>query len=151
MDEIKKFRTLRGFLDGEEPTEEPYFAYSATLRIFGVLPNLKIITDTLGLTPTQALHKGERIKPHYAPLIHDCWHYKSDIPESEPLEIHINTLWAAIKNHRDFIKSLKRHATVDVFLGYRSNCDHAGIVVPHTCLNLFTELEIPLGLSIIIA
>lgn len=46
---------------------------------------------------------------------------------------------------------LKKRAHVDVFLGYRSNIDHAGVEVPHTCLELFTRLEIPFGLSIIIA
>jgi len=45
---------------------------------------------------------------------------------------------------------LKKSLTVDVFLGYRSSCDHAGIEVPHTSLEMFTELEIPFGVSIII-
>lgn len=145
MDEPKEF------LRPDEPDGETYFAYSATLRIFGVLPDLQLITDTLGLTPTQALIKGQCVRPRSDPLKHDCWHYKPDVPKSEPLEVHINTLWTAIKKHRDFIKSLKRDATVDVFLGYRSNCDHAGLEVPHTCLEMFTELEIPFGVSIIIA
>jgi hypothetical protein len=144
------FSTLRGFLDGDEPDEDRNFAYSATLRIFGVLPDLQLITDTLGLMPTQALHKGQCFRPRSAPLKHDCWHYMPPIPESEPLEAHINALWGAIKDHRDFIKGLKCTATVDVFLGYRSNCDHAGVEVPHTCLEMFTELEIPFGISIII-
>ena len=77
--------------------------------------------------------------------------YQPDVPESEHLEVHINTLWSSIKPHRDFIKSLKSQATVDVFLGYRSNCDHAGLEVPYTCLEMFTELEIPFGVSIIVA
>lgn len=151
MTEQKYFRTLRGFLHGDEPNEDTYFAYSACLRIFGVLPDLQLITATLGLTPTQILRKGERVRPRSAPLEHDCWHYQPDVPEAEPLEVHINTLWSAIKDHRDFIKGLKGDATVDVFLGYRSNCDHAGVQVPHSCLEMFTELEIPFGLSIIIA
>jgi hypothetical protein len=150
MDQPKEFRTLRGFRDGREPDEETYFAYSATLRIMGVLPDLQLITNTLGLAPTQALRKGQRVGPRSAPLKHDCWHYQPDVPESEPLEVHINALWSAVKDHRDFIKSLKREATVDVFLGYRSNCDHAGLQVPHTCLEMFIELEIPFGVSIII-
>jgi hypothetical protein len=40
---------------------------------------------------------------------------------------------------------------VDVFLGYRSNCDHAGVEVPHESLEMFIELRIPFGVSIIIA
>jgi hypothetical protein len=147
----KFFRTLRGFLAGDEPDEDTYFAYLATLRIFGVLPDLQLITQTLGLTPTQALHKGQCLTSRSVPLKHDCWHYTPDIPESEPLEVHIDALWAAIKDRRDFIMGLERTATVDVFLGYRSNCDHAGLQVPHTCLEMFTELEIPFGVSIIIA
>jgi hypothetical protein len=149
MNDRKAFRTLRGFLDGQESDEETYFAYSATLRIFGAIPDLDVITKTLGLVPTQALKKGQLVRPRSAPLKHDCWHYTPGIPESEHLDAHINALWSAIKPHRDFIKSLKRNATVDVFLGYRSNCDHAGLVVSHTCLEMFAELEIPLGVSII--
>ncbi len=151
MPDPKYFRTLRGFLAGEEPDEETYFAYSATLRLMGNLPDLQLITDTLRLTPTMALHAGERPSPGSAPLKHDAWHYRVDVPESEHLEHHINALWWKIKDHRDFIKGLKRHAVVDVFLGYRSNCDHAGLQVPHTCLEMFTALEIPFGISIIIA
>lgn len=151
MDDREYFHTLRGFLHGAEPDEERYFAYSACLRIFGVIPDLDAITRTLQLAPTQACYRGDRVRPGSAPLKHDCWHYQPDVPESEPLDVHIDTLWSAIKPHRDFIIALKSTATVDVFLGYRSNCDHAGIAVPHQCLEMFTELEIPFGLSIIIA
>jgi hypothetical protein len=151
MDDQNSFRTLRGFLDGNEPDEEPYFAYSATLRISGHIPDLDAITRTLGLAPTQALHKGDRVRPRSAPLNYDCWHYQPLIPESEHLALHINALWAAIKPNRDYIKALKSQATVDVFLGYRTNCDHAGLELPYQCMELFTELEIAFGVSIIIA
>jgi len=151
MDKSKKFRTLRRFFRGDESDEGTYFAYSATLRIFGVLPDLQVITDTLGVKPMRALHKGDRLRPRSPPLTHDRWHYRPDVSETEPLEVHINALWVAIKDHSDFIKNLKRRATVDVFLGYRSICESAGFEVPHTCLKLFVELEIPFEVSIIIA
>ena len=151
MTDPESFRTLRGFLAGEEPDEETYFEYCDTLRIMGNLPDLQLITDTLGLTPTVALRAGQRRTPRSAPLKHDAWHYQPDVPESEDLRHHINALWSAIEEHRDFIKSLKGQATVDVFLGYRSNCDFAGLEIPHTCLEMYTQLEIPFGVSIIIA
>ena len=72
------------------------------------------------------------------------------IAEDRPLEEHINALWEQIRPARDYLVSLKQFATVDVFLGYRSNIDHAGVQVPHTCLEMFMSLEIPLGISIII-
>ena len=51
----------------------------------------------------------------------------------------------------DYLKSLKQRFKVDVFCGYRSNCDHAGFEVSHKCLELFTALEVPFGVSVIIA
>jgi hypothetical protein len=35
FDEQKTFRTLKGFISGDEREEESYFCYSATLRIWG--------------------------------------------------------------------------------------------------------------------
>jgi hypothetical protein len=37
-----------------------------------------------------------------------------------------------------------------VFLGYRSDCETAGVEVPHASLELFTELEVAFGLSIVV-
>ena len=71
--------------------------------------------------------------------------------ESEPLHVHIDSLWNAFREHKEYLLELKKDLTVDVFLGYRSNCDHAGVEVPHQSLEMFTELQIPFGLSIIVA
>lgn len=147
----KSFNTLGGFLDGAEPDEEVYFAHSATLRIFGDIPDLNAISERLGLQPTESHRRGERRTLRSAEYEHDMWRYSPSLPESEALEKHIDALWEAIKPHRDYLLALKKNLTVDIFLGYRSNCDHAGIEIPHTALAMFTELEIPFGLSIIIA
>jgi hypothetical protein len=144
------FRTLRGFLDGAKPDEETYFAYGASLRIFGDIPNLDGISDVLGLEPTYSHRKGDRRVPAAVPYRHDHWSYSPPIDESEPLEKHIDALWAKLKPHKQYLMELKNTVTVDVFLGYRSNCDTAGIEVPHRSLEMFSELEIPFGLSIII-
>ena len=47
------FKTLRGFVSGKEPGEEIYFAYSATFRIFGEIPNFEEISSHLSLQPTK--------------------------------------------------------------------------------------------------
>jgi hypothetical protein len=79
------------------------------------------------------------------------WSYEAPLEETESLEKHINALWSVLKSYKEYLLDLKKTAKVDVFLGYRSNCDHAGIEVPHTCLEMFRELEVPFGISIIIA
>lgn len=150
-EEPQWFRTLRGWFAGEEPDEETYFAYCASLRIFGNIPDIDEISANLGLIPTNTYRRGDRRGERSPPYKHDMWSFSPDIPEEEPLEHHINTLWTELKPNKVYLLNLKRTLTVDVFLGYRSNCDHAGIEIPHTCLEMFTELEIPFGMSIIIA
>ncbi len=149
--EDKEFRTLRGFLNGEEEEEESYFEYSATLRIFGDIPDLNEITNRLGFEPTDFHLKGNKIGASSPPFKHDMWSYSVPLPENQPLENHIDALWNKIKHNKEYLLELKANHSVDVFLGYRSNHDHAGIEVPYTSLEMFTELEIPFGLSIIIA
>ena len=95
--------------------------------------------------------KGERRGPRSPLYLDDAWHFQPALPEVAPLAQHIEALWEVLKPHVQYLKSLKQQYKVDVFCGYRSNCDHAGIEVPHTCLELFTALEIPFGVSIIIA
>jgi hypothetical protein len=145
------FRTLRGALEGSESDEEPYFAYSATLRIFGEIPDFDDISIRLQLVPTRTHRKGDKPGPRSPGFPHDMWSYSPPLDESEPLEEHIEALWAKLKPHKQYLLELKKNLSVDVFLGYRSNCDHAGIEVPHQSLEMFTELEIPFGVSIIIA
>jgi hypothetical protein len=144
------FRTLRGALVGDEPDEENYFAYSASLRIFGDQLDFAEIQQHLGLTPTTLYRKGDRRGPRSPGYKQDMWSYKPDVPEERALAEHITALWRDIKHAEEYLRWLKQIAAVDVFLGYRSNVDHAGVEVPHTCLEMFTALEIPFGLSIII-
>jgi len=147
---MKSFKTLRGALAGDEPDEPTYFAYSATLRISGGDLDLEKITRKIGAKPTSSRRKGERKAPTSPPFREDSWLFQPDIPEAHPLEDHIDALWRQIGPARDYLIALKQSAKIDVFLGYRSNTDHAGIEVPYTSLEMFTSLEIPFGISIII-
>lgn len=147
----KSFRTLRGFLAGAEREEETYFAYSATLRIFGDIPNMDEISANLGLQPTNSHRKGEKRGSRSPVYRDDMWSYSPPVDKREPLHQHIDSLWGKLKPHKHYLLGLKKSLSVDVFLGYRSNCDTAGITVPYTSLEMFSELEIPFGVSIIVA
>ncbi len=147
----KEYRTLRGFLDGDEPDEEIYFEYSATLRIFGNIEDLNEITSSLGFEPTSFHKKGEKRGPKSPPYQHDMWSYEAQVDEEIDLENHIDELWAKLQPHKEYLLELKKTLTVDVFLGYRSNSDTAGVEVPYSSLEMFIELKIPFGLSIIVA
>ena len=147
----KSFRTLRGFLAGKEREEGTYFTYSASLRIAGEISDIDKISVTLGLSPTHSHRKGERHGAKAVPYRQDMWSYSPPVEKSEPLHRHIDALWLKLKPHKHYLLELKKSLNVDVFCGYRSNCDTAGIEVPHTSLEMFIELEIPFGVSIIVA
>ena len=146
----KSFRTLRGFLAGKEREEDLYFAYSASLRIAGEISDMGKISATLGLSPTHSHRKGEKRGAKAVPYRQDMWSYSPPVEKSEPLHRHIDALWLELKPHKHYLLELKKSLSVDVFCGYRSNCDTAGIEVPHTSLEMFIELEIPFGVSIIV-
>ena len=144
------FRTLRGFLAGGESEAENYFFYSATLRIFGDISDLDEVSSHLGLRPTSVHRKGDKRGPRGSGFSHDLWSYTVPVDKRQPLSEHIDALWTQLKPHRDYLVELKSCLRVDVFLGYQSNCDSAGVEVPFTSLEMFVELKIPLGVSIIV-
>ncbi|MBI1827382.1 MAG: DUF4279 domain-containing protein [Planctomycetes bacterium] len=150
-DEPKMFRTLRGFINGEEPDEANFFRFSATLRIHGDDIPFEEVSQRLGVQPTRIHHKGERRGPRSPEYRDDAWHFKPSLPETEPLERHIEALWQVVRPAVDYLKALKQRFTVDVFCGYRSNCDIAGFEVSHRCLELFIALEVPFGVSVVVA
>jgi hypothetical protein len=144
------YRTLRGALSGEEPDEPIYFAFSATLRIFGTIPDLDELTRRLSVEPTSSHRCGEQRRPNSEPYKHDMWSYEAPVIETAPLHVHIDALWSTFQARKDYLLQLKTQVKIDVFLGYRSNCDHAGLEVPHQSLAIFLELEVPFGMSIIV-
>ncbi|HXM98655.1 MAG TPA: DUF4279 domain-containing protein [Candidatus Dormibacteraeota bacterium] len=143
-----------GALPSVAPDEQEgkiYFKYSATLRIFGAIPSFDEITQRLGIAPTETHRKGERgWGPRLPAYEHDMWSYDPPVKETEPLHVHIDTLWDTLKERKEYLLELKQNLKVDVFLGYQSNCDHAGVEVPYQSLEMFRELRIPFGLSIIV-
>jgi hypothetical protein len=134
-----------------EGAEEPYFHFCATLRIHGEGLDLDAITAAMGLRPTLARKKGDSRRPGGRPYEDDAWHYSAGLPEEAPLDAHLQTLWADVAPARDFLLSLKARHRVDVFCGYRSDSGIAGFQVDPKSLAIFTALEIPFGVSIMVA
>lgn len=144
------FRTLRGFVAGEANEELLYFHLSATLRIHGDGVPFDEISRLLGVEPTHSHRKGEQRRQDSVPYREDAWHLRAPLSETEPLQLHLDALWQIVEPQVAYLKALKEQFWVDVFCGYRSNCDIAGFEISHQCLRLFTALEIPFGVSVIV-
>jgi hypothetical protein len=130
--------------------EDPYFHFTATLRIFGEIADLDEISAKLGLRPTNTHRRGERKGPRSPVYKHDMWAYSAPVAEDRPLDVHIQILWSHIKANKTYILQLKDRCTVDVFCGYRSSSRTAGFEVSAKSLEMFIELNIPFGVSVII-
>ncbi len=129
--------------------ENYYYNFSATLRISGNIPDMEAITNTLKLVPTHTHKKGELsgLRTAYES---DMWLYTVPVSEDEPLTTHLNTLWALLRPHKDYLIDLKNDLEIDIFCGYRSNSGTAGFEVSYEALQIFTELKIPFDISVIV-
>ena len=131
------------------PREVPRFAFSATLRIHGEGLDFEGISHNRGVRPTHTHRTGERRGPSSPAWKDDAWHYEPPVGEERPLTEHLLALWAVVRPHVPYLRSLKERHSVDVFCGYWSNNQTAGFEVDHRCLELFTALEVPFGVSVI--
>lgn len=131
-------------------SEDYYFCFTASLRIYGDIEDLDEITSVVGVKPTSSHLKGDRRSERAKPYKQAMWAYEPNIPETESLSKHLNALWGAIGESAEKIKKLKEKYRVDIFCGYRSDCDHAGFEVDHNSLTIFNKLEVPFGVSVIV-
>jgi len=128
-----------------------YRNFSASLRIFGEIPDLDAISSHLGVPPTYTHRRGERRSKKAAPFEHDAWIFEAPVAPDRPLDEHLLELWRLLKPHAAYLRGLKRRFAVDVSCGYRSSSDTAGFSVMPKALEIFTELAVPFGVSVIIA
>ncbi len=131
-------------------SDNVYREFSASLRIFGEALDLNAISACLGLAPTHSHRRGDRRTANAMPSEQDAWVFEVPVASERPLEEHLFELWRLLKPHAAFLKSLKTTCAVDVFCGYQSNSDTAGFSVAPSALTIFTELDVPFGVSVII-
>ena len=128
--------------------EPSYFAYSATLRIHGTDLPLEEIAKALGVAPSHEHRAGERSRGLARPYKDDAWHFTAPVTEEVELTEHLRCLWQAVAPHVHYLTHLD--ATVDVFCGYRSNNGAAGFAVEPDALQIFTALNVPFCVSVIV-
>jgi hypothetical protein len=128
--------------------EPSYFAYSATLRIHGTDLPLEGITLTLGVAPSHTHKAGHRVRPAARPYNDDAWHFTAPVAEEVELTEHLRCLWRTVEPNVDYL--LELNAEIDVFCGYRSNNGAAGFAVDPDALQIFTALNVPFCVSVVV-
>jgi hypothetical protein len=111
----------------------------ATLRIQGDELDPAEITRLLGVTPTAAGPKGERITGKGEPRtrVTGTWSLSLELPASDhwPLEQVLTALLAALPSDSDLWTSLGNRFTLDVFLGLFMTTDNQGFHVSPVLLS----------------
>ncbi len=122
---------------------------SASLRIFGPNLDFERITRELGTPPTHTHRTGDlnRVGKLYE---NDMWSLDSKLGEQQSLDEHLRWLHRTLSPHHEFLRTAKRTALVDVFLSYLSDEDQAGFEISPEAFKIFSELEIPFGVSAIL-
>jgi hypothetical protein len=117
--------------------------------ISGVGLNIEDISRVLGLAPTHVHRVGE---PNMIgkPFPHDMWMLNSELSGTEPLDAHLMWLIKKLRPHYDFIKSLKSNAELSVYCGLNCKNDQCGFSLRPEALAIFTELGIPMEVTILI-
>ncbi len=132
--------------------KEVYFNFSAGLRIHDAPDLHQEITEKTGLIPTSSHKKGDT--KSYNPnqkWTNDIWSIKSQLEEKNNLTEHLTDLWRIIKPHKDYFNELiEKNVKMDIFCGYRSNCDHCGFDIDSGGFDIIRELKIPITFSVII-
>jgi hypothetical protein len=125
------------------------FEFTVTLRIMGKIDDPDAITRKLGVSPTRRHRWGERYESGLEPY-GDMWAYTPPVPANHPLEEHLLALGQVIRKHGRYLRKLKRFLTVNVFCEYRSNCPQSGFQLSPQALEIFAQLQLPFGISVVV-
>ena len=131
-----------------EETSEYYKFYSASFRIIGEDLPFEEIEKTLNLTATYEHQKGDKRGKQI--LQDDRWILECPLSEDKEVGEHLEWLWSKLSPQKQYLTDLKSKYHLDVFAGYRSDCDHCGATISPQGMKICYELDIPLELSIII-
>lgn len=112
--------------------------------------DLDKISQTLGLKPSHTHKLGDLISKAGKRYEHDMWSLDSPLGRLEPMDKHLKWLAEHLKPHRDFIQSLRGQAEVYVYCGYTFYDFQSAFSLSPEALSIFTDLGIPMEVSLLI-
>lgn len=130
--------------------DRPHFRHSATFRVMDLGEAHDELTMTFG--PPEISNRRGHLRPgSTTKWPRDVWGLRSPLERERPLGDHLMWLAERLKPQASLIERLRESgATVDVFCGYTSDCDHAGFVLPAPALEFFVTMRIDVGVSVIV-
>lgn len=127
---------------------ERYERCSATLRIFGTIQDITVISMRLGLEPTRIRRRGEPVEGTSERSPVDSWEMAAPVARDRPLPDHLAWLAARLLPRGSVLRDLKAALTVDLLCEYRSNHSEGGFGLPPEALAWLVELGIGLEVAV---
>ena len=132
------------------PISPDYQNYSATLRIFGNIRDMKVLSTRLGMEATQIYRKGDLIEGTAESYPMDSWEITAAVKRDRSLEDHLAWLKSRLMPRGAVLRDIKTALSVDVFCQYRSNHSLGGFSLPTEALLWLTELGLGLEIAVIV-
>ena len=129
---------------------EPFENYSATLRIFGNIQDMSVISTRLGMEPTRIRRRGEPVERTSERYELDFWEVTAPVTRDRPLEDHFAWLRSRLIPRGSVLRDIATALSVDIFCEYRSNHSLGGFSLPPEALQWLTELGIGLEVAVIV-
>jgi hypothetical protein len=129
-------------------TEREQFAAGAAFRVYGTGLDIDNITHELGITPDHRHREGE-LDPGRRPYPHDMWSLSSPLAKDRDLDLHLVWLGERLLNRKNYILSLRRDFTVDIYCWKNCFSEQSGLTLPTNVLRIFIELNLDLGVSLL--
>jgi hypothetical protein len=128
---------------------EKYERYSATLRIYGNIQDMSVISMRLGLEPTRVRRRGETVEGMSNRMELDFWEMTAPVTRDRPLEDHLAWLKSRLIPRGSVLRDINTALSVDLFCEYRSNHGEGGFSLPPEALVWIVELGIGLEVAVV--
>jgi hypothetical protein len=117
----------------------------ATLRICSTVITAKEIQNILNVVPDRSCEKGDLIskrspKPSY--MQHAMCLYESKLPDTEPMEAHLEKILLFIEKKMQQLKLLQQNCDIDIFCMYSTSNGQGGITVTKEVLQRLVQFPI---------
>jgi Domain of unknown function (DUF4279) len=130
------------------PDNPKSFAAGAAMRICGAELDLESITREIGHGPSYTHRQGElnQLKEPYGT---DMWALASPLDTGRDLEAHLGWLAEILLPRRQHIAHLSETHKVDIYCYKTCYTEQSSLTLSSHALRMFTELDLPLGVSLI--
>lgn len=120
---------------------------SASVRIFGFRLNFEKISQALGIKPSHTHRAGEP-DFHQKPHVSDLWLLDSPLPDTQPMDAHIEWLRGFLAPHYSFLCELKEDTQIRSYCGFTANERGSFRLSPEN-LSLFTQLAVDIEIGLV--